>query len=396
MQENNAVRAAGAMHRNLPPGSASAAVDFGRFGALRSAANGLDQTAALSQVAQEFEAVFLGTMLKSARAAMPQSGLLNSSRMDMFKDMFDQQIALTMAGQGALGIADAIARQMTLPAGPKTEKQEPHNAPKGIAVPPARTDEQVQATNREPDVDLFDLAHTQATAFDNARSASAEFMPLDTHRPGAVRAGLSPFSAGVFASAHTQTGEVKDPFASGAFETTALPGRDHTWPETRQGRFLNDIWDGVTHTAKTLGVPPEAIAAQAALETGWGGHVMVDHSGNNSHNLFGVKAGSGWRGPVVDVYTHEVVAGQVMRVRDAFRAYPSVEHALKDYEQLLMRPRYAAVIGQRDPRGFGDALRTAGYATDPDYARKISQIAAQIAAMDGRLQTSADAVRWTR
>ena len=51
MLENNALNATGAMHRNLTPGSASAAVDFGRFGALRSAANGPDQAAALAQSA---------------------------------------------------------------------------------------------------------------------------------------------------------------------------------------------------------------------------------------------------------------------------------------------------------------------------------------------------------
>ena len=45
-----------------------------------------------------------------------------------------------------------------------------------------------------------------------------------------------------------------------------------------------------------IGVAPEAIVAQAALETGWGAHVMPARDGNSSYNLFGIKGGNGWQG----------------------------------------------------------------------------------------------------
>ena len=400
MLENNPLNAAGAKHRNLTPGSASAAVDFGRFGALRSAANGPDQAAALAEVAKEFEAVFLGMMLKSARAAMPQSGLLNSSRMDMFKDMFDQQIALTMAEQGALGIADAISRQMRPPTAPDAVSPDMNALSKGRTPLASRAAPSTSTVHG-----IADRGERAERISDNAAQATAssasadvprpfaEFMPMNTHRPGAVRPGHAPFSAAGPTGVRFDRDGVADPFAAHAFKDAAVTERGKVWPDTRQGMFLNQIWHAVTRTAHALGVPPEAIAAQAALETGWGGHVMLNDKGRSSHNLFGVKAGSGWQGSTVDVQTHEVIGGRMLRVRDTFRAYPSIEHALFDYQQLLMRPRYEAVRGQTDAQGFGQALSAAGYATDPDYAEKISTIAAQIAAqmstMEGRLQSSA-------
>ncbi|MFO0334428.1 MAG: glucosaminidase domain-containing protein, partial [Pseudomonadota bacterium] len=61
---------------------------------------------------------------------------------------------------------------------------------------------------------------------------------------------------------------------------------------------------------------------------------------------------------------------------EPFRAYDSLASGFADYVRLLgTSARYAdAVATGRDPRAFARALQDAGYATDPDYARKIDAI----------------------
>ena len=58
-----------------------------------------------------------------------------------------------------------------------------------------------------------------------------------------------------------------------------------------------------------------------------------------------------------------------------FRAYASYAEAFQDYASLLQNsPRYAAVLKQSDGAGFAQGLQRAGYATDPRYAEKLTQV----------------------
>ena len=68
-------------------------------------------------------------------------------------------------------------------------------------------------------------------------------------------------------------------------------------PET----FLRELWPAAEQAAAKLGLAPEALLAQAALETGWGRHVMQHRDGVSSHNLFGIKADRRWQGDKVHV-----------------------------------------------------------------------------------------------
>ena len=96
----------------------------------------------------------------------------------------------------------------------------------------------------------------------------------------------------------------------------------------------------------------------------------------SSHNLFGIKAGGGWRGAKVESATHEYGDGVRTRARAAFRSYASAAYSFADYAQLLKRPRYAAALNAGgDVHHFASALQRAGYATDPSYAAKIGAIA---------------------
>ncbi|MCP1366804.1 glucosaminidase domain-containing protein, partial [Halomonas sp. BBD48] len=130
------------------------------------------------------------------------------------------------------------------------------------------------------------------------------------------------------------------------------------------------------------------ILAQAALETGWGKHEIPTADGGNSHNLFGIKAGSRWRGETTDITTTEYVNGRPIKQVDRFRVYDSFEDAFTDYARLIGdNPRYAGVVAAPDAASAARALQTAGYATDPAYADKL--IAVMTSFGDGANRTVA-------
>jgi len=83
------------------------------------------------------------------------------------------------------------------------------------------------------------------------------------------------------------------------------------------------------------GIPAQFMLGQAALEPGWGKAEIRGADGQNSHNLFGIKAGGGWRGRTVDIVTTEYVNGKPQKQVDIFRAYDSYADAFRDYANLL-------------------------------------------------------------
>lgn len=139
---------------------------------------------------------------------------------------------------------------------------------------------------------------------------------------------------------------------------------------------MSSILPHAQKAAAELGVPARAIAAQAALETGWGRHVMKNADGSSSFNLFGIKADASWKGARTTQDTTEYSGGVKLSESAQFRSYASLDEAFADYARFLKsNPRYAQALTQRDSAGFASGLQQAGYATDPAYARKIMHIA---------------------
>jgi flagellar protein FlgJ len=128
--------------------------------------------------------------------------------------------------------------------------------------------------------------------------------------------------------------------------------------------------------AEATGVPAKFMLGQAALETGWGKRVIHNRDGSTSHNLFGIKAGAGWKGKVATAVTTEYVNGQAHARVEKFRSYDSYADAFKDYANMLKsNPRYQKVLAHGgDAATFAHGLQRAGYATDPLYAAKLSKI----------------------
>ncbi|MEM7705802.1 MAG: glucosaminidase domain-containing protein [Pseudomonadota bacterium] len=140
-------------------------------------------------------------------------------------------------------------------------------------------------------------------------------------------------------------------------------------------RFVDQLMPVARRAASALGIDAAVIVAQAALETGWGKHVPTRAGGGTSHNLFGVKASAGWQGPTSSQTTTEFLGGKLREVVASFRAYASPAESVSDYVNLIRSSgRYAAAAGASSPDAYLKALEDGGYATDPNYARKIKAI----------------------
>jgi len=150
----------------------------------------------------------------------------------------------------------------------------------------------------------------------------------------------------------------------------------HNWHSISRQDFVRTLWPHAQQTAHELGTRPEALIAQAALETGWGRRMIQTADGKDSFNLFGIKADPHWQGDRAVTETVEFSHGLIRRERTAFRAYPSVSDSFADYTAFLKaNPRYQdALQAGAGASGFISALAAAGYATDPDYAGKIHRI----------------------
>ena len=149
-----------------------------------------------------------------------------------------------------------------------------------------------------------------------------------------------------------------------------------------QQQFLASIKPWTEETGARLGVAPEIVAAHAALESGWGQRPLRQGTGADTNNLFGIKAGGKWQGDVASNVTTEYEAGSgtALKKTERFRSYPDQASAFRDYAQVLLdNPRYRAALNTgTDAGAFAQGLARGGYATDPNYAAKLTQLATRL------------------
>jgi flagellum-specific peptidoglycan hydrolase FlgJ len=128
------------------------------------------------------------------------------------------------------------------------------------------------------------------------------------------------------------------------------------------------------------------VVAQAALESNWGNSGLCVRA----CNLFGIKAGSSWKGSVLELPTKEwsKTRGWYDTVA-RWRMYPSWNECIVDYSRLLSRLSWYrdALDVLHDPDKFLAAIlpndNEPGWATDPEYARKIGNVAREIERLGG-------------
>jgi flagellar rod assembly protein/muramidase FlgJ len=147
--------------------------------------------------------------------------------------------------------------------------------------------------------------------------------------------------------------------------------------------FIKAMYPLAVKAAEALGgIDPNALLTQWGFESAWGQKV------SGKHNYFGIKADKSWTGDKKDVMTHEFVAGQKIKIPQPFRSYSSPEEAVDDYVKFLKNnKRYtkAGVFNAKTSSEFFTALQSAGYATDPNYASKLTAATASTASKTASL-----------
>jgi peptidoglycan hydrolase FlgJ len=145
---------------------------------------------------------------------------------------------------------------------------------------------------------------------------------------------------------------------------------------SRSREFVNRMWPHALEASRETGLPAHFILGQAALESGWGARETRGPDGAPTFNLFNIKAGQSWRGESAEAPTTEYVGGTAQKMSARFRSYGSYAEAFKDYASLLKsNSRYSGVLQSgSDPAQFARELQKAGYATDPDYASKLTRV----------------------
>ena len=172
-------------------------------------------------------------------------------------------------------------------------------------------------------------------------------------------------------AASTATGKVTAATPAGSSSVTKTTRA----PTESQSNFVKQHAQVASDIEKKTGIPAGFMLGQAGHETGWGKHEIKLKGGEPSCNLFGIKAGANWKGKVAEVTTTEYVNGVAQNCVARFRAYDSYAEAFKDYARLISdSPRYAKVKQESaSAHAFASGLQKAGYATDPEYAAKLSR-----------------------
>jgi len=316
------------------------ALDTNSLGDLKQSAK-TGSPEALKGAATQFESMFINMMMKSMRAATPQDGPMDSQETKTFTSMLDQQMSQKLAKRG-IGLADVLVRQLNVQAqGQKLSQQ---------------LDQQALAIGGEQG------AGSTAAGTAAPTSSSDNFMSgLD-----ALRARRS---------ADTLSTDRPAGASNAASAVGAASGSNANKPA--HVRAFQDKLSGAAEEAESAtGVPAKFMLGQAALETGWGRRMIRNTDGSSSNNLFGIKAGPGWKGKVATAVTTEYVNGKPHAKVEKFRAYDSHADAFKDYAKMISNnPRYEKVLAHGgDASTFAHGLQRAGYATDPQYAAKLSRI----------------------
>lgn len=388
---------------DMPKSAISSGIDSGaytdlnRLSALKNGDKNSD--ANLKKVAQEFESLFVSQMLKGMRQAnevLAKDNPMNTAATKQYQDMYDQQLAVTMSSKGGgIGLQDVLMRQLS-----KTRNMHAAGTPDAAAAKAATASNGLAAS-----VEQRPLWATRSAASDSKVGAVAEGrndmallnsrrLALPSKLTDRLLAGIVPADAKTL-SPVAPTNVAKSGSGNGDWTmdpnlAPATPAyvRSIAQPPLAPAKrafgnsdeFMATMLPLAKDAAARIGVDPAVLVAQAALETGWGKSIMRQQDGSSSHNLFGIKATGSWEGAQARAITSEFRDGKMVKETAAFRSYDSFADSFHDLVSLLQNNnRYKEVVNSADnPEQFVKELQKAGYATDPDYASKISQIAKQM------------------
>ncbi|MEJ2530089.1 MAG: flagellar assembly peptidoglycan hydrolase FlgJ [Gammaproteobacteria bacterium] len=293
--------------------------DFQGIAELKAKAHA-DAKGSLDQVARQFESLFTQMMLKSMRKAKLAEGIMDNDQTKFYQEMYDQQLAIHLSESGGIGLTDVIKSQL------------------------------------------------------GGTEAANDSKPVNSDIPEPVSDLNSPFISNNVSKLQSLFGVAPEEQTETEQQSQQVTTTDpKSW---KKSDFVQQLWPWAREAAERLGLAPAALLAQAALETGWGKHIMPSGNGESARNLFGIKTGRRWKGGSVNIGTLEYEQGVAVRKKDRFRAYDTFRDSINDYVDFLQsNPRYSkALASTSDSREYFRELQRAGYATDPHYAEKLTRV----------------------
>ena len=123
--------------------------------------------------------------------------------------------------------------------------------------------------------------------------------------------------------------------------------------------YIKQYKDIAIEEMNRSGIPASITLAQGIHESSYG----TSYLSKNTNNHFGIKCKENWTGKTFK-YTDDAP-------NECFRVYDSVAQSYRDHSDFLKyRPRYASLflLDKSDYKGWARGLKSAGYATNPQYA----------------------------
>ena len=337
--------------------------DLNSLAHLKAPVSGKDSPEAIREAAKQFESIFVRMMLKSMRdasTALIDEPMFDSSQMDMYRDMHDDQLALHLGAEQGVGLTDLLVQQL---GGGSQKNKASSILPEKVSlnrIENAKV-ESLRAEQKKR------LAQTSAENTTEKAVTQLTSPVVENNAKSEVITGQENLSA--IKVTYTTPNEQKTVSTKAKIEERGI---DFSSPMN----FVKSLWPHAVEAASKLTMDPKLLIAQAALETGWGQKVMRQVDGESSRNLFGIKARAGWDGKTtrIDSLEHDGVA--LKKQSSLFKSYASYQESFEDFIQFLTEgKRYQQALKvSQDPKAFTEELQKAGYATDPGYAKKIQSV----------------------
>jgi len=307
-------------------------------------------------------------LIKTMRqTTLSEDDLFKSNAGDSYQSMYDQQLALEIAKGDGIGLSESIVRQL------KKDKQKTTTVDTSLPIKPLNANryessEDLKLSQQLPEQRYFGeiTQKMQKLLVDLDNSENTE--GVETFRDGENLTGNQLSIDKIEQSFTGIETALSDELVQNNNNLKAL---DLTSPQ----KFVENLWPMAEKSAKSLGVKPEVLLAQAALETGWGQSIIANKA-KSSFNLFNIKADSRWDGEKMEKSSLEYEKGIAVKRSSNFRAYENAQQSFDDYANFIKNnPRYQnALKVAENPEQYLHEIHKAGYATDPNYAKKIIQV----------------------
>ena len=280
----------------------------------------------IREVANQFESMFASMLIKSMRQAneaFETESPFNNQQTKFYTDMQDKQLALDISRHGTLGLADALVRQLD---------------PTSIQRPKAIPEDQLMMPSVDKSKDF---------------SLKEEEKVQKFNQPDQLQTSTKGSKQGLLSDKKVEEADFSSPSS-----------------------FIQTLLPYAKKAAKALGISPEVIIAQSALETGWGQKIIKKTDQESSFNLFNIKSQQNWKGESVNKNSLEVEDGVGVQRNSNFRVYDNLQESFKDYIDFITKnQRYDQALQQsNNAERYIEELQQAGYATDPLYAEKVKTI----------------------